>query len=788
MFAVVLLASALAANTVMFSVADSLVFSPAPFDEPERVVFIGGSAKAPDRLNLAASAAILQKWLEQPDLVEAAAGALQKSVFLKGATSIEEVGTYDVTVGFFDVLRVRPRWGRGFSKSDVRDPGVFAVILGEKLARRRFGSPERAVGQRLDATAGPHVVVGVMDRTFIYPTKRFEMWRALDPVGPLTRNFGGVSPMIRIRSDVPFDRQADLLRERAKAVGASVGVPSYSVAPRPVFSDAPASRRTFVFILVAAAFCLLLAACASVTSMELAGVTKRSRTMAVQLALGASRNSLARVAAIEGGIITATSFALAALLAGITIDLIGANLPVTLLRGATNAVDLDVRALLVMAALALLAGAMASASPMMAARRSTLIGLLKSEDRTAAASGRAAAVRRVLTAAQVAVAVALVTGALLFTRTYANLVSVDKGFESRGLYSMDWSLPADFASRPLQTKALEILRGAPGVAAVTTSAPPPSTGDSPGPAPIEIDGGAPANPPVPMGRKWVDVDYFKVIPLPLKSGRLPEITDTPDEVVVPERFARRFFPGGEAVGHTFRRSPNEPVLRIIGVVGDFRIDRTRMPQDGDRELYYYYIPPPAPPRPVAAQASRPIDTGGSWQYLSLTIRLAPDASPKILDSLARQAAPELQATITNVDESYASLAADTRLAANVVSAFGWFAFALAMAGVFGVMTFVVVGRTREIGIRVALGADRTDIRRLVLGSSLRMVMAGAIAGVAVSVAASRWLEAQMFGISATDPATYAAACSAAIAVSLFASWLPAREAASVDPAVTLRAD
>ena len=168
--------------------------------------------------------------------------------------------------------------------------------------------------------------------------------------------------------------------------------------------------------------------------------------------------------------------------------------------------------------------------------------------------------------------------------------------------------------------------------------------------------------------------------------------------------------------------------------------------------------------------------------------MAPGAAAEALRQLAQQIAPEFQAAITDVDETYAALAADTRLSANVVSAFGCFAFALAMAGVFGVMTFVVAGRTREIGIRVTLGADRQNIRRLVLGSSLQMVVAGALAGIAIAVVASRWIDSQMFGVSSTDPATYATASIVAVAVSLVASWLPARQAASVDPAVTLRAD
>ena len=590
-FVIVLLGTALAANTVMFSVADSLVFSPTPFADSERIVVVSGSAKAPDRLNLAASAVVLQKWREQPDIVAAAGGALQKNVFLRREGAIEKVDTYDITVGFLDVLGVRPRWGRGFSDDDLRDPGAYAVILAEDLARRHFGSPERALGQKIEATAGPHVVVGVMDRPFTYPTARFEMWRALDPTGPLTRNFGGIGLLIRVNANVPLERLDALVRERAAAVGSAAGVPSYAVTTRPMFSDAPASRRTFVFVLVAAALCLLMAACASVASIELAGAARRARTMAVHLALGASRGGLTGIAAMEGGLIILAALLVAALLTWLATDLAARNLPASLTLRAYRPITFDQRTLLAMAALAAAAWAAATAPPMLAAWRSKLLPLLKSEDRGASASRRAALVRRLLTASQVAVAVALVIGALLFSRTYANLISVHKGFDSQRLFSLGWSLPANAPTSSLQARAIEVLGSSPAVEAVTTSAPPPSTGDSPGPAAIRVDGGAPADPPARLGRKWIDADYFRVIPLPLKAGRLPQAGDSPDDVVVPERFARKFFPGGAAIGHTFQVSDREPVLRIVGVVGDFRINRTRMPEDGNPELYYYFIPP-----------------------------------------------------------------------------------------------------------------------------------------------------------------------------------------------------
>jgi putative ABC transport system permease protein len=217
-----------------------------------------------------------------------------------------------------------------------------------------------------------------------------------------------------------------------------------------------------------------------------------------------------------------------------------------------------------------------------------------------------------------------------------------------------------------------------------------------------------------------------------------------------------------------------------------------MPQDGDRELYFYAIPAtpavPATPGPQASEAPRPIDTGGSWRTLNLTVRTNGLLSAATLQSVATQIDPGVEATVTEVNKRYEAQADDTRLAANVVSAFGWLAFIVAIAGVYGVMTFIVVSRTREIGIRVALGADTAAIRRFVFGSSLRMVLLGGGAGVGMALLGSRWLQSQLFGVSAVDPATYGLAAAAAVLASVVATLLPARHAARVDPAVTLRSN
>jgi hypothetical protein len=374
----------------------------------------------------------------------------------------------------------------------------------------------------------------------------------------------------------------------------------------------------------------------------------------------------------------------------------------------------------------------------------------------------------------------------LYARSYQNLLAVEKGFDSRSLFSVHWSMPSDFASGDLTARALQHFRQTTGVEGVTTSAPPPSTGDSPSQVTLEIDGRPPMEPAVLVGRKWIDDDYFSVVRLPVKQGRLPQPGDPETNVVVPEQFARRFFPDGTAVGRTFRRFPREPWSTIVAVVGDFRTDRTRMPGVGDRQSFYYSVTKPPLAKPQTS--TRAVDTGGMYRMLTLTVRTNGRVSGAQLVARAKEIEPRLTPTVTSVDEEYAKQGADTRMASQIVGGFSVLAFVISMAGVFGVMAFLVAGRTREIGIRMALGADPEVVHRMVLLSSARMVVLGAVVGLGLAFAASRWVESQLFGVSPTDPVTYALATVGVVAAALLATWSPARQAARVDPAVTLRTE
>ena len=795
-FIVLLLGVALAANTVMFAFADSLVFRRDPFPDTDRVFQLRSEVKPPEAYRATDSHRLLKAWAAQTDLIAAAGWSWRKTVFLTGDQPIERVQTLDVTTGFLGLLGAAPRWGRGFRDGDELYTTAFAVIISERLAKRRFGSPLGALGKVMDSTAGPHVVIGVMDPSFAYPNASFEMWRVLDPGGPLNSTVGFVGTIVKVHSRVPAEQMQARLVERAPLVGLSIGFTSLTTTPSASFGAPPANQWTLVLMLMGAAICLLLAASANIASLELAAAARRRRLAAVQLALGASKWRLARVAGLEGLLLVSAAAALGYGLSFAASSLLQPNLPDSLRLASNNPVDVDLRSAGMMLLLAALAWCAAVLPSAVATSRASLSTLTRAQDHLATGSRHVARGRRMLTVAQVSAAIVLVVGGTLFGRSYVNLLAVEKGFDSANLYSISWTLPRSASTVPLLNKALTELANSPGIEALTTASPPPNPGDSASMLGFEIAGQSlPGS--VAMARKWVDASYFDVVRMPLQAGRTFGSDSLETDVVVPESFARRFFPDGNAVGQRIRRTRAEPWLTIIGVVGDFRVARTTLPAPNSRPFYYalsrtaerqsVVIGSSEMTIPAAAPiSSEAFDSGTITKFLTLTVRTDGRVSPDELSARVRAMAPSVPATVSSVDERYAAMSADTRLASQIVAAFGALAFAVAIAGVFGLMVFLVTARTREIGIRMAIGADAGGIQRMVMVSSLRLVGFGLGIGLLGAYFATRAVESQLFGISPTNPWVFSASAAAVLAAGMLAAWYPARLASRVDPAIALR--
>ena len=411
------------------------------------------------------------------------------------------VQTADVTVGLVRLLGARPKWGRDFVDDDARQTSPHPVLIAQSLAAEQFGDPARAVGQQLRTTAEPLLVVGVMPAEFRYPTGSVRIWRAMDPRGPLMAGFGGgVFSIARLAEGMDLSRAIPLIEQRNTAVGAAAGArQGYAARPGPLrAAQSAADQRRMLLVLLGAAISLLLIACANVASLELASAMTRARTYAIQLALGASRASLVRSALLEGAILVIGAAVLAAALATAGARTLVAFFPPHIVAGSANPIDIDGRAMIFMTAIAAVAWALSALPTVAFAARANLLSLLKLEGASVAASRGGSRFRRVLTVAQVAVAVLLLVGSLLYVRSYLALLRLDKGFDSGGVAAITLTIPPQAFGTAADRRCLprpcssESARGQ-GSWPRSRAAPPPWTGDSPNSIEqIEVDDRGPA--------------------------------------------------------------------------------------------------------------------------------------------------------------------------------------------------------------------------------------------------------------------------------------------------------
>jgi predicted permease len=792
-FSIGLLAVAIAANGIVFSAVDALVLNPAPYPELERIVNVvnaDGRSGPPSVPKIHAL-----RLLARPDAVAHLVAHGPAVIFVTGQGAPERIPAINATPGLFDVHGVMPRWGRPFSPQDASRYDVDTVVIAESLATEWFGSPEAALGRQLDTPDVPLLVVGVMARQFQFPDGRIRIWRALDPAGPLAANTVSFSIRARLHPDRTLDATATAMRAHLTSAPGAEGGRPFTVGLEPL-GGLRFSTATF-WALLGAAGCLLLTACANIASIELASAFGRSRTYAIQRSLGASRWSIARGVMLEGVMLVGAAAVLSVGLALVGLDALATQLPPSIAILSANPIDLDGRA---MAFMLIVAGGVwfAIAIPVLLFASDTrVLDILKRGGTSQAGSKRASWGRRSLTVAQVALTVVLLIGGLLYTQTYLAKLAVEKGFDSSNLATVSAIIPPQMMAETgrVTTLMMERLSGHDGVVEIVRAGAPSSLATSSSPLhSVEVDGVWDEAPDVLVFSRTVPHNYLKVINAPVLEGRHFESTDTATDVIISEPFARRFWPEG-AVGRTFRTSATGPALTVIGVTTHLRTDNDRLYERLQGGALTYMSPRqpavPRPPRPPAATQSTPQGRrppGPAFAFSTLLVRLdSADRLPHIV-SVIRAELPQFIVSGTLVDDEYAGWEASTRLQAQIVGAFSVLAFLTALVGIFGVMAFLVGARTRELGVRVALGATRRDVVSLVLGSAWKMTMAGAVVGVGAAFGVSTLIETQLFGVSATDPRTYAIVAIIVCACAMLAAWHPAHSAARVDPAITLRSE
>ncbi|MEX2270263.1 MAG: ABC transporter permease [Vicinamibacterales bacterium] len=769
---VVLLGVAIGANTIVFSAADAFVFRRAPYADADRlVVFQYSSSRG---VSNAFSAPAILEWRRQKDLLVAMeAHSLAAPVYVTVGDLTESVRAERVSPGMFDMLGQAPAWGRPLLPSDT-EPGARPVALvGEEIATRVFGGASLAVGKVLATRDGPLEIIGVMPASFRFPTAQERIWMPL--AFDITVRNVGYTTIARLAPGISFEQAAAGISQRALAIDHATGlsfVKRYPLTLRTLNEvRGDPSHSMVIGMLGAAALCLLLIACANVASLELAFVSQRATALGVQAALGAGRMALVRARFLEAAILLTVSAAGGAALAVLGSDALIATLPPAMALQLANALDFDGRAAVFMLSLAAATWLMTAVLPAWRASRANLMDVLRQDTRGVFGSS-APLMRHVLVVTQVAVTVFLLIGAVLFARTYAGRLEMDKGFDSRSVVAIQ-VLPAPNAAlrgEPLVDAVSAMLVSHPAVVSVarTDDLPPVTAGGISGKLKVN---GAETGAEVFLSTYAVAPEYFQTLGVPMLEGAVFAPGDPPAKVVIDEMFAGRFWPGGSALGSRFSVGSagvgGAYEFEIVGIAQHVRPDRTTA--QGGRDLFVFYH---------AIRSS----TGSA----SFVARLRSPGNLGEVASVVRAVAGRAVVRVDTIDERYARLEGDSRLAAVATVGFGAAALLIAAAGIYAVMAFMVSGRRREIGVRLALGATGADIRRIIFGTSLKFLMAGAIAGLAAAAAASEVIRSQLFGVSATDPLTYASAAGIVIAAGALATWYPARQAARVDPAVTLR--
>jgi predicted permease len=768
----------------VFAAADAFVFRLLPYSNPESLVIIQRHSSFGGPNDYISKGALLE-WRKHTDLFAGIhAHERTGSAYLTIDGVTEAVGAQTITPGLFEFLGIVPAWGRPIRETDAAGGATPVAVIGESLARRVFGSPEAALDQTLEAEGTRLMVVGVMPRAFRFPSAREEIWRPLD-LTAWSEN-AGLRHIARLAPAQTMDTARDAVTVRLRVVNQA------SISRRDRSKDAlnvelrrlvdfrhNASTSSIFALLTGAAACVLLVACSNVASLELAGAARRRRVFAIQSALGASRASLVRVGLLESAFILTAAASLAVVLALWGHGLLTEQLTIGMRDALANPIDLDGRALLFMILVAGATWLLVSLPVTLRASRISVLAGLRDDSRTMPVSRASVRMRQWLMTAQVSLTVMLLVGAILYIRSYTAKVGLPTGLDTSRVMTIAVTPSPDRQNElpQIESDLLDRLRNAPGVESVArTDALPPST-QTGGIGEIYVEGRD-----QPLGRLMVsmydvDPEYFRTLGVSIVRGRAFDASSPRDEVIVDEAFARKLSGDLEALGARFRFGRDGSVglggvreFRIVGVSRELRADRRTVPGSGE-EVFVAYM--------QLRPTSHPLTFVAKLDTL--------DRIPA-LTSLVRGVAGRAIVRVDTIENRYARLEGDKWLSAAITSGFGALAFVVAVAGVYAVMAFLVAGRAREIGIRMALGASAPDVRRLIFSTSLRFVLFGAVAGLGGAAFASRWMAAQLFGLSALDPVTYGTAALLVVVAAVAATWWPARRAALVDPALTLRSE
>ena len=776
--AVVTLALGIGASTAIFSAVNPILFEPLPYPNASRLMMIwetridGGQSPG----NAFGTYRALVE--QNRSFAEIAAMKLWQPT-MTSAAEPERLEGQRVSASYFHVLGVAPTLGRDFQPSDDQLNGPRVAILSAGLWRRRFNSDSNILGRQVRLDDDSYTVIGVMPNAFenvLAPAA--DLWAPLQydmsqgrAWGHHLRLVGRLRPGVtrdQAKSEIDVISQA-LVQERPKDYGRAGFIVNS------LQDDVTGAVKPMLLAILGAVVLVLMIACVNVTNLLLARAAQRRGEFGMRAALGAQRRRLIRQLLTESLLLAILGGAAGMIVAEISISALVSLSPPGLPRA--GAIGLDVTVFAFGLGITTLVGLVVGFIPALGASRADLhTGMQQTSGRTA---GGHQLTRRALVVAEVALALILLVGAGLLLRSLQHLFAVDPGFDGSHLLTMQVQTSGqkfndDITIHRFYAQALEAVRQVPGVTAAEFTSQLPLSGDS------DIYGvqfeSSPNDPAQDHGayRYAVTPGYLKTIGIPLRRGRLLDAHDVagaPVSVLINESFAKRKFPGQDPIGQRIHVGRTDlPWYTIVGVVGD--VKQTSL---------------------AVSQADAVYITPTQWYFadnaMSLVVRTRGEAAslaPAIRSAIWSVDKDQPIIRVATLDQLLAESAAERRFALILFQAFALVALVLAATGIYGVLSGSVTERTREIGVRLALGASRSDILALVVRQGMTLTGLGVVIGLSGALVASQAIVTMLFGISRLDPITYLSVIGLVMGVSVIACWVPARRATKVDPLVALR--
>ena len=767
LIAVLALALGIGANTAIFSVVNAVLLRPLPYKDADRLVYIGLSL--PDYRDVE----------ESNQVFDGMAVFASNQYNLTGTENAEQVLGAVVSTNFFPLLGTA-QLGRTFSAADDREP---LAVISYDLWQRRFGGQQDVLGKTLGLSGKPHTIVGVMPPEFQFPNSQFKVWVPLGSAMEATpeqaqnrqlrifRSIAHLKPGVTLaQAQADVDAISNRLQQQYPDTNAGVRLRVVSIYERLVGDVRPA-----LLIILGTVGLILLIACANVANLLLARTTAREREIAIRSALGAGRWRVVRQLLTESVLLASIGGALGILLAAWSIDLLPMLGAQDIPRA--DAIRIDLPVLLFTTGASLLTGLLFGLAPALQALKVNLNESLKEGGRDGIGGSRGRRLRGVLVVAEVALAVVVLIGAGLLIKSFSRLLNVNAGFKTENLLTMNVNL-SNFKEPQKRTalvnQLLEQIKRIPGVERVggATGLPPQTPQRATN---FEVEGLPNLNPDE-SGSYFIAAtpDYFRALETPLTAGRAFDEHDTETSapvVIINQSLARRLFPNSSAVGRRLKLVNPEQTSdwrEIVGVVGDIKYSGLDDP--GESAIYTPFAQTPF-----------------LWSYFMVRTNSSPmNVSASLQRAVSAVDENLTAARIKPMDQLVSETVAQPRFNALLLGIFAALALVLAAVGIYGVISYTVAQRTREIGIRMALGAQGKDVLKLVVGQGMTLALIGVATGLAAAFALTRLMASLLFNVSATDPVTFVLIALLLALVALLACYIPARRAMRVDPMEALR--